>query len=73
MKVVLKVIISVNLVSKYVLKWDKIFIWMVKLESNFDEEPELLKINHSGKKTYIVNKVCLYQRWKSFGKEFIDW
>ena len=72
MKVVLKVIISVNPASKYVLKWDKMFIWMVKLESNFDERLELLKINQSGKKADIYNKVCLCERWKSFGKEFID-
>ena len=37
---------------------------MVKLESNFDEEPELLEINQSGKKADIINKVCLYERWK---------
>ena len=49
------------------------FIWMVKLESNFDERLELLKINQSGKKADIFNKVCLYERWKSFEKEFIDW
>ena len=49
------------------------FIWMVKFESNFDEEPEFLEINQSGKKADITNKVCLYQRQKLFGKEFIDW
>ena len=49
------------------------FIWMVKLESNFDEKLELLKINQSGKKADIYNKVCLCERWKSFEKEFIDW